>query len=102
LEGRRKRVLYPAQGLVCPAPAAKGSGSSLPSLEAYRGTSLVRNRHPVGPYSRNMPRALRRSQEGGLSLMSEVSLYGKGLARQPHPPGATQRAAVSRASMGRP
>jgi len=24
----------------------------------YRGTSLIRNRHPVGPYSRTMPRLL--------------------------------------------
>ena len=24
----------------------------------YRGTSLIRNRHPVGPYSRPSPRAL--------------------------------------------
>ena len=28
---------------------------------AYMGTSLIRNRHPVGPYSRNMPRLLLRS-----------------------------------------
>ena len=25
----------------------------------YRGTSLIRNRHPPGPYSRAMPSALR-------------------------------------------
>jgi len=25
----------------------------------YRGTSLTRNRHPVGPYSRTMPRVVR-------------------------------------------
>ena len=25
---------------------------------AYRGTSLIRNRAPLGPYGRNMPRAL--------------------------------------------
>ena len=24
----------------------------------YRGTSLIRNHHPRGPYSRTMPRAL--------------------------------------------
>ena len=28
---------------------------------AYRGTSLIRNRHPEGPYSRTMPRLLWRS-----------------------------------------
>ena len=27
----------------------------------YRGTSLIRNRAPLGPYSRPMPRALRGS-----------------------------------------
>ena len=25
----------------------------------YKGTSLIRNRHPLGPYTRTMPRALR-------------------------------------------
>ena len=29
--------------------------------ERCRGTSLIRNRHPVGPYSRTMPRLVRRS-----------------------------------------
>ena len=27
-------------------------------LADYRGTSLIRNHHPVGPYSRTMPRLL--------------------------------------------
>ena len=27
-------------------------------LDPYRGTSLIRNRTPLGPYSRTMPRAL--------------------------------------------
>jgi len=30
-------------------------------IGTYRGTSLVRNRHPVGPYNRPMPRLLWRS-----------------------------------------
>ena len=29
-----------------------------PHTQTYRGTSLVRDRHPVGPYSRTMPRVL--------------------------------------------
>ena len=29
--------------------------------ELYRGTSFIRNSHPVGPYRRTMPRILRRS-----------------------------------------
>ena len=28
-------------------------------LAVYRGTSLMRKRHPLGPYSRPTPRALR-------------------------------------------
>jgi hypothetical protein len=30
-----------------------------PHRDWYRGTSLIRNRPPLGPYSRPMPRALR-------------------------------------------
>ena len=41
----------------------------------YRGTSLIRNTPPVGPYSSRMPRVLGGSQGGGLFLMSEVPLY---------------------------
>ena len=44
--------------------------------KAYRGTSLIRNRHPVGPYSMTMPRGLGWSYGGGRFLMSEVPLYG--------------------------
>ena len=43
-------------------------------LSLYRGTSLIRNSDPLGPYSRNMPRALWRPYGGGLFLMSEVPL----------------------------
>jgi hypothetical protein len=42
---------------------------------AYRGTSLMRNSAPLGPYSRNMSVALWRPQKGGLFLLSEVPLY---------------------------
>ena len=35
------------------------------SAERYRGTSLIRNRNPLGPYSRTTPRALWRSYGGG-------------------------------------
>ena len=40
----------------------------------YRGTSLIRNGLPLGPYSRTRPRALWWSQGGGQFLMSEVPL----------------------------
>ena len=40
-------------------PAAGGTGSiPAPRLRVYRGTWLIRNGHPVGPYSRTMPRLL--------------------------------------------
>jgi len=42
---------------------------------AYRGTSLIRNRLPLGPYGKPMTRALWWSQGGGCFLMSEVPLY---------------------------
>ena len=41
----------------------------------YRGTSLIRNSAPLGPYSRSMPRAPWWSYGGGLFLMSVVPLH---------------------------
>ena len=40
----------------------------------YGGTSRIRNRAPLGPYSRTMPRALWKPKGEGLFLMSEVPL----------------------------
>jgi len=40
----------------------------------YRGTSLIKNIPPAGPYSRNMPRALRWASGEGQFLMSKVTL----------------------------
>ena len=37
------------------------SNVELPGRDAYRGTWLIRNGTPLGPYSSNMPRALWRS-----------------------------------------
>ena len=37
---------------------------------SYRDTSFIRNRRPIGPYSRTMPRALRGPWGGGLFHMS--------------------------------
>ena len=42
---------------------------------SYRGTSLVRNRAPKGPYRRPMPRVLGGSLVGGRFPMGEVPLY---------------------------
>ena len=42
----------------------------------YRGTSLISNSPPLGPYSRTMPRALWWSWGGGVFLMNEVPLHG--------------------------
>jgi len=41
---------------------------------SYRGTSLIRNRLPLGPYSRTMPRALGGASGGLRFLTSEVPL----------------------------
>ena len=41
----------------------------------YRGTSLIRNRHPLGPYRRPLPRVLVGGSYGdGRFLMGEVPL----------------------------
>ena len=41
----------------------------------YRGTSLVRNRNPLGPHTSSRPGALRKFWGGGRFLVSEVPLY---------------------------
>ena len=59
----------------------------------YRGTSLIRNRASLAPYSRIMPRALWWPYGGGLFLMSEVPLYGLGRGELE---GAFRRSAAER------
>ena len=49
--------------------------SLLSENASYRGTSLIRNCAPLGPYSRIMPRALWWPSGGGRFIMSEVPLY---------------------------
>ena len=44
------------------------------SKPTYRGTSLMRNRAPLGPCSRILPQALLKPYTGGLFLMSEAPL----------------------------
>ena len=51
--------------------------------QEVQSTSRIRNRPPLGPYNRALPRALCWSQGGVLILMSEVTLY---LAHQKPPP----------------
>ena len=51
------------------------SSSHSNTCERHRGTSLIRKRHPAGPYSRNMSRALWGSWGGGRFLMGEVPLH---------------------------
>jgi hypothetical protein len=51
---------------------------------SYRGTSLTRERFPFGPYSRPMPRPLRRSYGSRRFLMSEVPLDDARVGHSPH------------------
>ena len=39
-------------------PSQQREREALNEQGAYRGTSLIRNRRPLGTYSRTMPRAL--------------------------------------------
>jgi len=57
----------------------------------YRGTSLMRNCPPLGPYSRTMPRALRWSWGGWLFPMSEVPLYSMPSTQSPGRGGERER-----------
>ena len=60
------------------------SASFCPTERQYRGASIIRNSAPLGPYRRNMPRALWRPSGGGLFLMSEaphVPVQGGGRSR---------------------
>jgi len=53
------------------------AGGCVEWASRYRGTSLIRNSTPPGPYSRTMPRVLWWPKGGGGGvLMSEVCLYG--------------------------
>ena len=44
-----------------PPQEASGTGGLGGIQQAYRGTSLIKNCPPIGPYTRTMLRALRRS-----------------------------------------
>ena len=57
--GMIERVWYPR-------PAGPGRARFAMTLEPlrYRGTSLIRNSAPLGPYSNNVPRALWRPYGG--------------------------------------
>ena len=52
----------------------EGRAQNEPASGRYRGTSLIRNRLLVGPYSRPMPRNLGGSQGAECFLMGEVAL----------------------------
>ena len=53
-------------------PCIEDPLAALSTKCVYRGTSLIRNRRPLGTYSTTMPRALWGSSGGGHFLMSEV------------------------------
>ena len=52
----------------------RATASQSARLARYRGTSLMRNNRPAGPYSSPMPRTYGGSEEGWVFLMSEVPL----------------------------
>ena len=64
--------IYAELGFADLAPAATWT-LKVPTL-AYRGTSFIKKRLPLGPCSVPMPRALWWSWAGGCFLMSEVPL----------------------------
>ncbi|KAJ1491230.1 hypothetical protein T484DRAFT_3222922 [Baffinella frigidus] len=69
---------------VCVALCQHAAGLS--QTVPYRGTSLIRNRPPLGPYSRPTPRALWWSLGGWAFLMSELSVAGEDhLQRRAYP-----------------
>ena len=41
-----------------PEPRSRADPVPGVAFGVYRGTSLIRNRRPLGPYSRTMPRAI--------------------------------------------
>ena len=62
-----------------------GITTKLPTM--YRGTSLIRNRLPPGPYSGPMPMNRQWLQGGGCFLMSVVPMFrGTSLIRNSQPP----------------
>ena len=66
-------MVVPGAGAV-PHERATTSWISPASNVAYRGTSLIRKRTPLGPYSRPTPRVLGGSLGGGRFIMGEVPL----------------------------
>ena len=64
----RRPIVWPNEGFVASLISLENSLLGINSLKVkpkpwplllrYVGTSLIRNRHPVGPYSRTMPRLL--------------------------------------------
>ena len=61
-------------GCTTTSTSCSGKALTLSRSGTYRGTSLIRNSAPPGPYSGNMSRALWWSWGGGRFLMSEVPL----------------------------
>ena len=68
--GRLKTV----KAIFWPGLSGKTPETAFSCALFYRGTSLIKNRRLLGPYSRAMPRALWKSWGGGRFLMSEVPL----------------------------
>ena len=77
VEVRTKHQPAPFATMVANAVRDLGRQRRRGAHQTYRGTSLMRNVPPMGPYIRPMSRALWWSWRGGMFLMSEVPLYAR-------------------------
>ena len=70
----KQRATKEFSGQEVPPPSPRLGPLKSIQAKVYRRTWLIRNRHPLGPCSRTMPRVLGGSLGGGQFLMSEVPL----------------------------
>jgi hypothetical protein len=84
------RAMHRSESNATSVPCRVDAGVLARAPLGYKGTLLVRNRHPVGPYSRSMLRLLWRSWGGGRFLMNEVPMYS-GVCPDPSHPAPSLR-----------
>ena len=57
ITGRSARRIWPSLSAASPSHPTTLPNENYYTVGPYRGTSIMRNSAPLGPYSRNMPRA---------------------------------------------